>query len=106
MTTTGPLSLWAATQPVEPPSGAVVAAVLAFADVGEPQSDGLVLLSLSEARLAREDMRLLLDADERSRALDIAILWNPARAELVRVRDAAQPVRADRRLHGFPRLAA
>jgi len=101
-----PLRFWAATAPVEPPSGAVVAAILAFGDLCETVDEGLVLLGLSPARLLREDMRLLLDRDERERALEVSILWRPAPGQMVRVIDSAQPPAADRRLSGFPRLAA
>lgn len=101
-----PLSLWAAVAPVAPPSGAVVAAVLAFGDVHAPVAPDLVLISLSERRLLREDLRLLLDPAERGRAAEISILWRPSKGEMVRVVDDAQPVKGDRRLGGFPRLAA
>lgn len=100
----GPLSLWAVTDAVAPPSGAVIAAVLAFGDINEPQADGLTMVSISAERLAREDMRLLLDADAHHRALEIAVLWDPVRYEMVRVIDTAETERRDRRWRGFPRL--
>jgi hypothetical protein len=99
-----PLSLWAVTAPVAPPSGAVIAAVLAFGDINEPQADGLTLVSISPERLNQEDMRLLLDSGDHDRAGEVAVLWDPRRYEMVRIIDTAQAAPQDRRLHGFPRL--
>ena len=88
-----PLSLWsAAAAPVEPPSGRVVAAILQFGDVREPRPDGTRLVRFSPERLDREDMALVL-GPERERALDVSLVWDAWRGELLRVLDVA-PLRA------------
>jgi hypothetical protein len=102
------LSLWTQISAVEPPSGAVVAAVLQFGDIWEPREDGAALVRLSPRRAAQEDLQLLL-GDEASRALDVSLVWDDAAAELRQVidllllRTSAAQAYADARLRGFPR---
>ena len=88
------VSLFSAPVPAAPPSERVVAAVLQYADVREEHDDGLATLRFTAARLEREDMALLL-GDERTRALDVSIVWDEAECEMVRVIDLA-PLRAGR----------
>ena len=87
-------SLFSSAVAVTPPSEAVVAAVLQFADVREEHEDGLVTLRFTAARLGREDMAMVL-GEERDRARDVSIGWNEAEDEMVRVIDLA-PLRAGR----------
>ncbi len=90
----GALSLFSAPAPVPPPSQSVVAAVLQFADAREEHDDGLVTLRFTAARLARDDMALILGA-EVGRAADVSIVWDEKEGEMVRVIDLA-PLRAGR----------
>jgi hypothetical protein len=68
------------------PSAAVVAAVLAFGDVREPCEDGTTMIRLSPARLASDDIQMLLRRDS-ARALDVRIIWSETDLELVRIID-------------------
>jgi hypothetical protein len=88
------VSLVSPALPTAPPSERVVAAVLEFGDVRDERQDGLTLVRFSADRLEHDDLALLL-ADERTRAMDISILWNEAECEMVRVIDLA-PLRAGR----------
>ncbi|WP_174299984.1 hypothetical protein [Caulobacter sp. S45] len=90
----GAISLFSAPLIVAPPSEQVVAAVLQYADVREEHDDGRVTLRFTAARLAREDMALLL-GEACVRARDISIIWDEAECEMVRVIDLA-PLRAGR----------
>jgi|GEM_PF-5616283 len=109
------LSYWAASEPVAPPSGRVVAAVLQFGDLWESRADGTTLIRFSPLRLEQNDMALILGA-ERDRAQDISLIWDDRDEQLLQVLDAA-PLRppaapasgptgnayADARMRGYPR---
>ncbi len=88
------VSLFSAPIPLAPPSERVVAAVLQYADVREEHDDGRATLRFTAARLARDDMALLL-GEERERARDVSVVWDEAECEMVRVIDLA-PLRAGR----------
>lgn len=87
-----PISLWVAPVPVAPPSGAVIAAVLAFGDQREDREDGTTLVRFSPERLAIGDLDEMLGA-ELDRALDVSIIWDEREDEVVSVLDVA-PLRA------------
>ncbi len=70
-----PLSLWRRDCTPEPPSGALVAAVLAFGDLRRVREDGCIVISFSPERASAEDMRMLLREDS-ARALDISVVWS------------------------------
>lgn len=87
-----PVSLWIAPTPVAPPSGAVIAAVLAFGDIREEREDGTTLVRFSPERLAIGDLDEMLGA-ETNRALDVSVVWDEREEEVVTVLDVA-PFRA------------
>lgn len=104
-------SFWSASAPLDPPSGAVVAAVLQFGDLWDLREDGAYLVRLSPGRIEGEDIRLIL-GDERHRALDVSVVWDEDECEIVQVLDVGHlrpPMQktgnsyADARMRGFPR---
>ena len=108
-----PLSLWARSAPLAPPSAAVINAILDYGDICEARDDGLLLVRLSPVRAAQASLDLA-STGERQRALDVAIVWDEREQQIVSVLDAG-PFRAssedrstgnayaDARLRGFPR---
>ena len=108
-----PLSLWARSAPLAPPSAAVINAILDYGDICEARDDGLLLVRLSATRAAQAGVDSAL-AGERQRALDVALVWDEREQQIVTVLDAG-PFRAssadrptgnayaDARLRGFPR---
>ncbi len=82
------LSLWAVAERVAPLSDTVVAAVQMFGDVRAEREDGTTLIRFSAARLAREDMRLVL-GEAVARAAQVSIVWDEQEEQLLDVLDAA-----------------
>ena len=73
-----------------PPSGALIDAVLAWADLRDDLGGGRVLLRLSPARLAEPRLRRELGADA-ARLGDLAVIWDERDDSLFRVLDGAPP---------------
>ncbi len=78
-----------------PVSGAMISAVLDFADIHRDLGGGRTLLRLSPERVARADVILRLGRDA-ERAADIGMVWNDREDQIVRVIDDAA-LRASRR---------
>jgi hypothetical protein len=76
-----------------PPSGALIDAVLAWADLRDELGGGRVLLRLSPARLAEPGLRRELGA-EAGRLGDLAVIWDERDDSLFRVLDGAPPALA------------
>lgn len=76
---------------VAPPSAALIAAILEHGDVAEPLGAGRVRRSLSDSRLDQLEAMGALDVPA-ARAAQVAVVWDEAEGEVVRVIDDA-PVR-------------
>jgi hypothetical protein len=74
-----------------PPSGALINAVLEFADLRDEMGGDRVLLRLSPARVAEPWVRRGL-GEEADRLGDVAVIWDERDDELIRVLDGAPPV--------------
>jgi hypothetical protein len=73
-----------------PPSGALINAVLQFADLRDDMGGGRVLLRVSPARMAEPAVRDGL-GEEAGRLADVALIWDERDEALVRVLDGASP---------------
>jgi hypothetical protein len=83
-----PFSVLDLSSPVAPPSAALIATVLAHADIEEEAGAGRVRRRVSAPRLAELEAMGLLDAPA-ARAADLTILWDEREGEIVRVLDDA-----------------
>lgn len=77
--------------PVAPPSGALINAILSYADVEEDLGGGLALLRLSADRARDPVVRDMLGREAR-RLADVSIVWNDAQSEIHSVLDATRPL--------------
>jgi hypothetical protein len=79
-----------ATQPVQiaPPSGALLNAILSYADISEDVGGGLVVLRVSARRMNDAVITDMLGR-EAARLADVSILWNDHQSEIHCVLDAA-----------------
>ena len=80
--------------PVAPPSGALINAILSYADVEEEAGASHVILKISARRAKDKVIRDLLGR-EAARLADVSIIWNEDEAQIYRVLDAATPLWAD-----------
>lgn len=76
--------------PLSPPSGALLNAILSYADVSEEIGGGLTVLKVSARRMNDEVITNLLGR-EAARLADVSILWNDNQSEIHCVLDAAIP---------------
>ena len=79
-----------ATRLRQPPSGAMINAVLEHADLRDDMGGGRVMLRISPARLAEPKVRRGLGADA-ARLGDMAIIWDERDDSLFRVLDGGPP---------------
>lgn len=79
-------------QPVQvaPPSGALLNAILSYADISEDIGGGLTVLRVSARRMNDAVITDMLGR-EASRLADVSILWNDNQSEIQCVLDAAIP---------------
>ena len=77
-------------QPVAPPSGALLNAILCYADISEDVGGGLTILRVSARRMHDRVITDLLGR-EAARLADVSILWNDNQSEIHAVLDAATP---------------
>lgn len=77
----------------QPPSAALIDAVLEFADLRDDMGGGRVLLRLSPERLAEPRTRAGLGPDA-ARLGDMAVIWDEREDVLFRVLDGAPPALA------------
>jgi hypothetical protein len=75
---------------VAPPSGALLNAILSYADLSEEIGGGLTVLRVSARRMNDRVITDLLGR-EAARLADVAILWNDDQSEIQFVLDAAIP---------------
>jgi hypothetical protein len=75
---------------VAPPSGALLNAILSYADIGEEIGGGLTVLRVSARRMNDCVITDLLGR-EAARLADVSILWNDDQSEIQCVLDAAIP---------------
>jgi hypothetical protein len=75
---------------VAPPSGALLNAILSYADLSEDLGSGLTILRISANRMRDKVIQDLLGR-ETPRLADISILWNDHQSEIHCVLDAAIP---------------
>jgi hypothetical protein len=75
---------------VAPPSGALLNAILSYADLSEEIGGGLTVLRVSARRMNDRVITDLLGR-EAARLADVAILWNDDQSEIQYVLDAAIP---------------
>jgi hypothetical protein len=78
------------TPQVAPPSGALLNAILSYADISEDIGAGLTVLRVSARRM---NDRVITDmlGREAARLADVSILWNDDQSEIHCVLDAAIP---------------
>jgi hypothetical protein len=76
--------------PMAPPSGALLNAILSYADVCEDIGGGLSVLRVSARRMNDQVITDLLGR-EALRLADVSILWNDTQSEIQCVLDAAIP---------------
>jgi hypothetical protein len=79
------------TAPVAPPSGALINAILSYADIEEEAGSGYVVLKVS-ARRARDKVIRDMLGREAARLADVAVVWNEDESEIFRILDAATPL--------------
>ncbi len=72
----------------QPPSGALINAILQYADVQQDLGGGQILLRLSERRSADPVIAELLGR-EAGRLAEIAVLWDDHEDEILRILDGA-----------------
>lgn len=84
----------ASDHPVAPASGALINAILCYADVEEEAGAGHVILRISAQRARDRVIRDLLGR-EAARLADVSIIWNEEEAQIFRVLDAATPLWPD-----------
>lgn len=75
---------------VAPPSGALLNAILSYADISEEIGGGLTVLRVS-ARRMNDQVIIDLLGREAARLADVSILWNDDQSEIQCVLDAAIP---------------
>lgn len=75
---------------VAPPSGALLNAILSYADISEDIGAGLTVLRVS-ARRMNDDVITNMLGREAARLADVSILWNDDQSEIHCVLDAAIP---------------
>lgn len=75
---------------VAPPSGALLNAILSYADISEDIGGGLTVLRVSARRMNDSVITDLLGR-EAARLADVSILWNDTQSEIQCVLDAAIP---------------
>jgi hypothetical protein len=75
---------------VAPPSGALLNAILSYADISEEIGGGLTVLRVSARRMNDRVITDLLGR-EAARLADVSILWNDDQSEIQCVLDAAIP---------------
>ncbi len=75
---------------VAPPSGALLNAILSYADLSEEIGGGLTVLRVSARRMNDQVITDLLGR-ESARLADVAILWNDEQSEIHCILDAAIP---------------
>jgi hypothetical protein len=75
---------------VAPPSGALLNAILCYADVSEDIGAGLTVLRVSARRMNDEVITKMLGR-EAARLADVSILWHDDQSEIHCVLDAAIP---------------
>lgn len=75
---------------VAPPSGALLNAILSYADISEDIGGGLTLLRVSAKRMDDPVITQSLGR-EAARLADVSILWNDDESEIHAVLDAAIP---------------
>jgi hypothetical protein len=76
--------------PIAPPSGALLNAILSYADISEDIGGGLTLLRVSAKRMDDAVITQSLGR-EAARLADVSILWNDDESEIHAVLDAAIP---------------
>jgi hypothetical protein len=77
--------------PPAPPSGALINAILSYADICEEIGDGLVLLRVSPERMNDKVIAKALGR-ETARLADVSLIWNEDESEIHSVLDAATPM--------------
>ena len=75
---------------VAPPSGALLNAILSYADISEDIGGGMTLLRVSAKRMDDAVIAQSLGR-EAARLADVSILWNDDESEIHAVLDAAIP---------------
>ncbi len=75
---------------IAPPSGALLNAILSYADISEEIGGGLTVLRVSARRMNDRVITDLLGR-EAARLADVSILWNDDQSEIHCVLDAAIP---------------
>lgn len=75
---------------IAPPSGALLNAILSYADISEEIGGGLTVLRVSARRMNDRVITDLLGR-EAARLADVSILWNDDQSEIQCVLDAAIP---------------
>jgi hypothetical protein len=75
---------------IAPPSGALLNAILSYADISEDIGAGLTVLRVS-ARRMNDDVITNMLGREAARLADVSILWNDDQSEIHCVLDAAIP---------------
>jgi hypothetical protein len=75
---------------VAPPSGALLNAILSYADINDDIGAGLTLLRVSAQRMNDAVITSMLGR-EAARLADVSILWNDNQSEIHCVLDAAIP---------------
>jgi hypothetical protein len=78
------------TPQVAPPSGALINAILSYADISEDIGAGLTVLRVSMRRMNDAVITNMLGR-EAARLADVSILWNDDQSEIHCVLDAAIP---------------
>jgi hypothetical protein len=81
-----PTSLRSPSRSRPPLTGAIIDAVLQYADLQEDQGCGRTLLKLSARRLSEASIKARLGTNL-DRARGVSILWNDREGEIVRVFD-------------------
>lgn len=76
--------------PIAPPSGALLNAILSYADISEDIGGGLTILRVSAKRMDDAVITQSLGR-EAARLADVSILWNDDESEIHAVLDAAIP---------------
>jgi hypothetical protein len=78
------------TPQVAPPSGALINAILSYADISEDIGAGMTVLRVSMRRMNDAVITNMLGR-EAARLADVSILWNDDQSEIHCVLDAAIP---------------
>jgi hypothetical protein len=83
---------------VAPPSGALLNAILSYADISEDIGAGLTVLRVSARRMNDGVITSMLGR-EAARLADVSILWNDDQSEIHCVLDAAIPTGVEDQWH-------